>query len=752
MKRKGLNSTEVFDDVVSKQKHYQPHYKQGRVSPEVFTIIELYIAVPNAFNGKLKITNMEWDTKLEDKSSEIFKTLRNKVENDLVRLFEEISPNSKVNIVVTGFSPGSVVVSYIVGWLSKNVIHSAIDVRKEMVHKLKEGNGKLVGQFIVAKQSIEVENVLKDCAQLGCKDECHYSYSMLQLYCGCEKGQDCVEEVIDTLRNFSDNQISEVNETYKNLSENQISDNDEVSQNLVTYSVQSKLSTTPSTIDLNGEIVKVNVEDKENRTDSRTKIGILKPVDTSDIFELRLNLRPDVSTSATTESFNDGMKEENITNSRHNIETAKHNSSEYIEKPETKQYHNHQKFSLHILGPPRNNHVFSEKEVEAGSKSRLQYNTTSTVTDEETTSTMIPNEENTTKELNDYTTIVDDSILNNPILTEEPIIDKTEKKEESKDYENDYQADNNERETVDKMFDNQLTTIASDEILRKDSVKMQTNQAKVETDTKEGLNGDIENEFEGSGLKQELDEKEIDTSSHIKSTSTNENVSMHLNKDLESEMLFIDDQEESRFGSSSIEDTNRSSIKSETQAPLEDNEGSADISLDNSTEDITNSTMEGNIFTVHLQVPTLSQNITSLETNILTLLNSSAGSYNLEKSCHSNMFCDGRCLERHQICDSLQDCTDNLDEEDCHYKTCLPEEFPCLSGRCIPAGWKCDGKPDCSTAEDEVACSASCQPGEFLCREGKCIPGVHTCDGAIDCGQGEDEVGREEIFLHDMLY
>merc|ERR1719320_581008 len=234
VKRKGLNSSEVFDDVVSKQKHYQPHYKQ----------------VPNAFNGKLKITNMEWDTKLEDKSSEIYKTLRNKVENDLVRLFEEISPNSKVNIVVTGFSPGSVVVSYTVGWLSKNIIHSAIDVRKGMVHKLKEGNGKLVGQFIVAKQSIEVKNVLKDCAQLGCKDECHYSYSMLQHYCGCEKGQDCSEEVIDTHQNFSDNQISKVN---KNLSENQISDNDEVSQNLVTYSVRSKTSTTPSTIDLNGE-------------------------------------------------------------------------------------------------------------------------------------------------------------------------------------------------------------------------------------------------------------------------------------------------------------------------------------------------------------------------------------------------------------------------------------------------------------------------------------------------------------------
>jgi len=110
-----------------------------------------------------------------------------------------------------------------------------------------------------------------------------------------------------------------------------------------------------------------------------------------------------------------------------------------------------------------------------------------------------------------------------------------------------------------------------------------------------------------------------------------------------------------------------------------------------------------------------------------------------DPACLSGVVCGGNCLARHQVCDSLFDCENKIDEAECSFPTCNPDEFPCLSGRCIPAGWKCDGKPDCSTGEDEVACTASCQPGEFLCREGKCIPELHICDGTADCGQGDDE-------------
>ena len=96
-------------------------------------------------------------------------------------------------------------------------------------------------------------------------------------------------------------------------------------------------------------------------------------------------------------------------------------------------------------------------------------------------------------------------------------------------------------------------------------------------------------------------------------------------------------------------------------------------------------------------------------------------------------------IARHQLCDRLLDCPDQEDESQCQFGNCLEDEFPCLAGRCIPGGWKCDGTPDCDTGEDEVACSASCPPGQFLCSEGRCINDSLLCDGHDDCGEGDDE-------------
>ena len=94
------------------------------------------------------------------------------------------------------------------------------------------------------------------------------------------------------------------------------------------------------------------------------------------------------------------------------------------------------------------------------------------------------------------------------------------------------------------------------------------------------------------------------------------------------------------------------------------------------------------------------------------------------------------------------DCADGADEMDCNFNGahCNNQEFPCLSGQCIPASRKCDHKPDCASGEDEVACSAECEPEEFLCREGKCIQRQFICDGTEDCGEGDDEV-RLIIFV-----
>ena len=101
-------------------------------------------------------------------------------------------------------------------------------------------------------------------------------------------------------------------------------------------------------------------------------------------------------------------------------------------------------------------------------------------------------------------------------------------------------------------------------------------------------------------------------------------------------------------------------------------------------------------------------------------------------------------LQRHQLCDSLADCAEAADEAGCVFGGCREDEFPCLSGRCVPATWRCDGRPDCGpSAEDEVSClprEAECPPGHFLCAtEARCIPGTQLCDGRADCGRGEDE-------------
>ena len=73
-------------------------------------------------------------------------------------------------------------------------------------------------------------------------------------------------------------------------------------------------------------------------------------------------------------------------------------------------------------------------------------------------------------------------------------------------------------------------------------------------------------------------------------------------------------------------------------------------------------------------------------------------------SCASGLVCGGVCLERQQVCDSLQDCEDGRDEAQCgQLPDCRVGEFHCLKGRCIPEAWKCDGKPDCHHGEDEVS-------------------------------------------------
>lgn len=63
-----------------------------------------------------------------------------------------------------------------------------------------------------------------------------------------------------------------------------------------------------------------------------------------------------------------------------------------------------------------------------------------------------------------------------------------------------------------------------------------------------------------------------------------------------------------------------------------------------------------------------------------------------------------------------------------------------ISGKCIPALWQCDGRPDCEDHRDEYNCAESCGNNEYLCPIEKwCIPQTWRCNGISECINGEDE-------------
>ena len=151
-------------------------------------------------------------------------------------------------------------------------------------------------------------------------------------------------------------------------------------------------------------------------------------------------------------------------------------------------------------------------------------------------------------------------------------------------------------------------------------------------------------------------------------------------------------------------------------------------------------------------------------------------------SCHSGsvtiaMFVCERSRESLHytlVCDHIQHCEDNTDEEFCHFSLCPISWFRCQNGQCIALGQLCDGTSDCYDGSDEVCVSErpifepttlppavldvdgtgqpflkqmndsdECPVTHFQCSQGYCLPIYLRCNGVDDCPNREDEASCE---------
>ncbi|MCI4378615.1 hypothetical protein PGIGA_G00218000, partial [Pangasianodon gigas] len=102
----------------------------------------------------------------------------------------------------------------------------------------------------------------------------------------------------------------------------------------------------------------------------------------------------------------------------------------------------------------------------------------------------------------------------------------------------------------------------------------------------------------------------------------------------------------------------------------------------------------------------------------------------------------GRCIPAGWRCDGTADCADDSDESGCPQSTCEAGQFQCLSdGECISVHWVCDDEEDCEDGSDERQhCPGrTCSSTQFSCTNGACIPEEYRCDHLPDCSDGADE-------------
>eukprot|EP00057_Strongylocentrotus_purpuratus_P009970 XP_011664444.1 PREDICTED: low-density lipoprotein receptor-related protein 4-like [Strongylocentrotus purpuratus] len=100
-----------------------------------------------------------------------------------------------------------------------------------------------------------------------------------------------------------------------------------------------------------------------------------------------------------------------------------------------------------------------------------------------------------------------------------------------------------------------------------------------------------------------------------------------------------------------------------------------------------------------------------------------------------------RCLHELDEYGFFTGCRDVTHLRACGNFECPETYLKCPSSYCIPLRYRCDGKMDCPSGEDEAFCDEyECPDGSYRChRQHYCISLDHVCDDIIHCPERDDE-------------